>query len=502
MQLSAIYKLMGGDGEPTENFRALYKALRRSGARATEIQKGQKQYYYDQHDVTKPALRPDKMVFKPTGDKHPTTGEDVLQKTFEPPARIPFPFQQYIIKQKASFAAGSGVKLRPSDEQSQIFKDVYRNWYDVKADFFLRDIAKYQMIDTQVAVIFFGTYDAGKKKPLDRFSFEFMLVGPSIDGSLLEPFFDNYRRLVALGREYEDPETQKTVYELYIQADPNVSGSKPILLTYRNGIESGDVERKELPYHSIPIIYWEQDTPECDSVDVLIRDFEFGFSDFVTQMGYSADPILFGKGKVINLPAKGSAGKFIEGSEDSDLKYVTPDNATETRKLQFELMQKYIFSLSRSVLLDLDTMQSLSEVSGAALDRYLIDAYMEATDRQQGSWGLGIQRMVNWLVGAWKDLRNLPDDETTIDVSFTKYRVEDVKETVEMLLLANGGRPLISHEASVSEAGLADDPAVEFNRILEEEKARQELGIKGETNATTEAKTTNPSGSNAPQNTD
>lgn len=463
MQLSAIYKLMGGDGaDPV----TLYDTVRKA-TRIAAIRNGQKQYDYKKHDVAQPSKRPDRKSFVPSGKTDPVTGEDLLVEKFEAPARAPLPIQEYIIKQKASFAAGTGVKLRPSDEKSGIFKDVYRNWYDIKADFFLRDIAKHQMKDTQVAAIFFGEHD-GEARELDQFSFEFMLVGPSIDGSILEPVFDNRRKLVALGREYEDVETGQEIYDLYIERDKSVLGSKPILRRYRGkGKEHEDIE---LDYPKLPLVYWEQPEPECAPVDELIKEFEFGFNDFITQMGFTADPILFGRGRVLNLPAKGSAGKFIEGSEDADLKYVTPDNATESRELQFKLLQKYIFGFQRSVLLDLDTMQALSEVSGAALDRYLIDAYMEATDRQQGSWGLGVQRMVNWLVAAWKHVRDKENDPTTIDVSFTKYRVEDTKETVEMLLLANGQQPLISQEASISEAGLADDPAVEYARIQKEQE--------------------------------
>lgn len=465
MHISAIYKLMGGDGEPD----SLYNEIRNQ-ARKNLVKKGQEQFDYKQHDVTKPGLRPDKVSFEPTGEKDPVTGEDKLSPKYTPPARVPLPLQKYIIEQKASFTAGNGVNLRPSDENSEIFKDVYRNWYATKADFFLRTIAKWQMADTQVAVIFYGEPGA---EDLSQFKFKFMVTGPSEDGSLLEPFFDGYRNLTAMGREYKDPATENTIYDLYIDKDPEDPTSTPVLRRYTE--EGRSYEEIELPYPKLPVVYWEQNRPECDPVSGLIKELEFGFSDFLTQQGYSADPILFGKGRVLNLPAKGSAGKFVEGSEDSDLKFVTPDNATESRDLQFKLLMKYTMGLSRAVLLDSDTMQGLQEISGAALDRYLIDPYQSATDKQQGEWGIGVQRMVNWLLAAWKDVRGLKKDPTTIDVTFSKYRIEDMRETVEVMLLANGNKPLISHEASISEAGLADEPAEEFARIQLERQAEEEV---------------------------
>lgn len=466
MQISAIYKLMGGDGDPGDP-KALYNQARNM-ARKKAVADGEKQYDYDRHDVVSHAKRPDKPIFVPTGEKNPVTGEDLLKKDYAAPSRIPLAVQRYIIDQKASFAAGNGIKLRPSDENSPVFNDVYRNWYAVKADFYLRDIAKWQMADTQVAVIFYGEPDA---ESFDEFNYRFYLTGPSIDGAILEPQFDRYRRLTAMGREYTDPETGKTIYELYIAPNPDQPGSKPILRTYT---ESGSsYTDEELPYPKLNVVYWEQERPECDPVKELINRWENSFSDFDTQTSYSADPILFGKGRAISMPAKGAAGKFIEGSEDSDLKFVTPADATSSRELQFSLYQKYTFFLSRAVILDLDTMQGLGDLSGAAMDRLLTDPYLEALSKQHGSWGMGIQRMVNWMLAAWKDLRDVPTDKTTIDVAFTKYRVEDRRENVETLLLANGQQPLISQEASISEAGLADDPAVEFQRIKKEAQERQ-----------------------------
>ena len=453
---------MGGDGDPTK----LYNDVRAVNRRKA-IMDGDKQYDYKKHDVTKPAKRPSKKTFVPTGEKNPVTGEDVLRPEYVAPVRAPLPIQKYIIDQKASFAAGNGVRLRPSDEQSSVFLDVYRNWYACKADFYLRDIAKKLMADTQVAVIFYGEPGA---QSLDEFKFKFVVTSPSTDGAILEPVFDEYRNLVALGREHTDPDTNDTIYDLYIDRDPETPGSRPVRRRYING--GKNYEDMELPYPKLPVVYWEQDRPECDGTDELIKEFEFHNSDFLTQLGYSADPILFGKGRVINLPAKGSAGKFIEGSEDADLKFVTAPNATESRDLGFKMMHKYIFGLNRAVMLDPETMQSLRDPSGVAMQHFLIDVYQGAEDKQQGQYGLGVQRMVNWLTAAWKDLRDVNSDPTTIDVSFSKYRISDVRETVETLLLANGNQPLISHEASIAEAGMADEPAVEYERIRREAQER------------------------------
>src|SRR5690606_29550388 len=120
--------------------------------------------------------------------------------------------------------------------------------------------------------------------------------------------------------------------------------------------------------------------------------------------------------------AKGNAGKYMEGSADSDLKYVADETPVDGRAFQFRLMQKYIFGLNRSVFLDLETMKDLGDISGAALDRYLMDAYMEATNKQKGYLGIGVQRMVNWLLHTWRELAG-GDKMLRIYVQFNKYSI-------------------------------------------------------------------------------
>ena len=482
-QASAIYRLMGGNGQPIQ----INKLKGEDGieARKDLVHESLKQYEPSLHEVLNTAYRPDKVVFVPNGEKDPITGADQLTKKLVPPARVALPIQKYIIKQKASFARGNGVKLRTSDQTSKVFKWVYNNWYKNKTDYYLTDIFKHWAAETQVAVVFFADKkDVREGQKADdkasKVRLRFKILAPS-KGDYMQAYFDpETEELTGLLREYEDGDG-KTRYDLYLAANPDAEEehlrtSKPVLRKFSEAdIESGSYEEIELPYPKLPLVYWDKDTPECEDVHEAIKELETGFSDFLTQQGYTADPVLFVRGTALSMPAKGAAGKLLEGSVDADAKYLTPENATESRELQFELLQKYIFSLNRAVILDLDTMKNLSDVSGAALDRYLIDCYQEATDNQTGYWGLGVQRMVNVQLAFAKFLLGVEDDGTTIDVEFTKYRIDDVRETVEVLTMANGGKPLIDWESSVGAAGLADDPQTSYDKMQQEAQEAQEM---------------------------
>lgn len=454
MQLSALYQNMGGDGAD------LYKYVK-SQIRQVVISDAINQLVPENHKVADKGLRPDKIIFVPNGEVDPVTQQPVMVMDTAPVTRAPLAIQKYIISQKASFAVGNGIEMKPSDVESKVYQRVYDNWISNKTDFDLKEIAERMMGETQVAVIFYGEKGADT---LDDFKFKYKLVSP-LKGDTLYPFFDDDTDdLIAFGREYK--RGRKTIYDLYYVEETSglveirrFESKKPMLTD-----EGFEVVIKT-QYTKLPIIYWEQAEGECNDTVDIINELECGFSDFLTGLGYTADPILFAKGSVMDLPAKGSAGKFIESTDPSaDLKYVTPDNATEARELQFTMLQKYIFSLNRAVLLDLETLKGLGATSGAALERYLIDVYMEATGKQQGEWGKGVQRMVNWLTAAWTDLES-SSEKIRIDVKFTKYSMTDQFERVELAMKANGDKPVVDQETSIYMAGLVDDVAGTLEKI-------------------------------------
>lgn len=505
--ISAIYQLMGGDGVLVNETTGLYRTstnieLAKLKGESHEWRKALvyeaiRQYDPKLHKVLDKAFRRDKPTFIPTGEKDPITGADKLQLQMQEVARLPMGIQKYIIKQKASFARGNGVKLKPSDAESPVFKWVYKNWYENKTDNDLRDIFLKLKSETQCAVVYFADPESLRKakaaKDPNKLRLKHKILSP-LKGSYLYPYFDpETEALVALLREYKGVDGA-TLYDMYMEADPQNGRLKPVIRRFKETL-TGAYTQIELPYPKLPLVYWGDEYVECDDSKELIEEMEKSFSDFADQVGYSADPILFGRGRVLNLPAKGSAGKFIEGSDDADLKYVTPDNATEARELHFDMLQKWIFSLNRAVVLDIDTMKNLGDISGAALDRMLVDVYAEATDNQTGYYGKGIQRMVNVQIAVAKDILGLPNDETTVDAEMTKYRINDMRENVEVLLLANGNRPLIDHQESITLAGLADDPNVAYERIqkqIELQNKQTTQARQAQTAAQNPASQTNP----------
>lgn len=472
MNISSIFRLMGGDGVE------LYSSIRKE-SKPQQISKGSKQYDPKLHDVASKSKRPDKLVFKPNGSRDPVTGEDILVEDTESVSRVPVAFENYIIKQKAAFTAGSGVTLKPSKEGTKLFDLMSSNWYDNKTDFQLQDIFRQVMAYTEAAVIFYGERGAER---FEDFRYKFKIVSPE-KGDTLEPIFDeDTDDLIAFGREYQLSKENVTRYDLYVI---NESG-KVEIRRYENGSPLLNLTDHEgqptyiltTPYTKLPVVYWSQDAPECDITSEMIREFEWAFSDFCTQQSYSADPILFGKGSVLSLPPKGAPGKYIEGSADSELSFVTPDNATESRELQFRMLRDFIFGLNRAAYIDLETMKSIGDVSGRALKYFLIDAYMEASGKQKGYLGIGVQRMANWMLHEWRELAG-GERDLRVYVEFQQYEVDDQEGKVELAMRANGGLPVMTHKSSITLAGLEEDATEALEEIegqsMEGNGAREEV---------------------------
>jgi len=112
----------------------------------------------------------------------------------------------------------------------------------------------------------------------------------------------------------------------------------------------------------------------------------------------------------------------------------------------------------------METMKELGDVSGSALERYLMDAYMEASGKQQGYLGMGVQRMANWLTHTWRELIN-GDKSLRTYITFNKLSMTSEADRVELAMKANGGLPVMTHEASIRLAGMEEDSSKALQEI-------------------------------------
>jgi hypothetical protein len=279
------------------------------------------------------------------------------------------------------------------------------------------------------------------------------------------PVFDNDDDLIAFGIQYDRPEHKKRYFDLYL-ADWK--------MRFENG-GSGwvEVDVTELPYGKMPVIYYRVPQTIWDIVQLLIERLEKILSNFGDTNDYHASPTLFGEGKIQGFAKKGEQGKLIIGETGSKLQYVTWEGAPEAIKLEIETLEKFIYTCTQTPNIALDEMKGLGDVSGEAWDRIMIDANLKASDYQEGVYGEGIQRRVNFLKAAAARIPGLGITEslaaeTTINPVFTPFRVGDLKERITTAMAANGGAPVMSQSDSIAYVGMTQDVDKTLEAIREQ----------------------------------
>ena len=437
---SAIQQMNGGDGvafcsDNLDNYN-----------RQEAIREATKLYDINQHPIKDLAKKPDKQSVvlgkAKIVDGMPVQDPKTVIVKLE---RNPLDIANYIIEQKTTLVTGAGVGLDADDTDSKLYKKVKLNWDNAKLEYDIAPIFSTLKKETQVALILFGKKNG---------EFGYKIASPNRGDKMIPIFDEETEDFIGFQRTFESNSTEIT--HLYYK-DVN---ELPRLKVIKDNTEISD---DALLYHNLPIIYWEQPENECANVAELIYALEDGMNTFFDTARYFADPILVAIGKSLNLPMQSDSGKvFNVQDENGDMKFITPENPTEMRKLHFDMLEKYIFLLSHAVRLDAESLKGLgkSGLSGEAIERLMTDAYMYATNQQNSEFGKGVQRLVNWLT---KEHSTLTKDaeKMNIKAKFRKYSLRGEEERVRLYMTANGNLPLIGHEESIIQANLAKD--VDFN---------------------------------------
>lgn len=164
-------------------------------------------------------------------------------------------------------------------------------------------------------------------------------------------------------------------------------------------------------------------------------------------------------------PNGSNTGKVIEAEDgedgkEADLRYVTWDKAPEAIKLEIDTLTDLIYTITQTPNLSLKELRQLGDISGVAFDRMLIDAHLKAKDFQNGMYGEGIQRRLNFLLSAGIETQTGLEGARDMEIGaeFTLYRIDDINSRIETAMKANGGLPVMSQKESISFTQLSDDP--------------------------------------------
>lgn len=355
----------------------------------------EKQYNVRKHDVFDKGKRPDKQVTKPTGQKDPTTGDDIMTTVLEPVTRIGISLQKLIVERSVGFMLGNPIvpksRMRnESDASLKILEMVEKVFHDNKMEYKDMDIFRYLLSECEVAELwhfvekedYWGDLSKSKLCP------KLHILAPSL-GYELYPTFGADGDMVAFSVGYKTKDGSKNIEHFDVYTPEK-------LYKYKKVDAWALDDTKDSP-GKIAIVYHKINQPDWWDIQSEIDRLENLVSNHGDTNDYNGSPILFFKGSITGFASKGERGKVLTGSDNTDAKYLEWSSAPESINLEHGNLRQSIFELTQTPDISFESVKSMGTLSGIALKLMFIDAHLKAT-KNWGIYGIGVQRRINIIL--------------------------------------------------------------------------------------------------------
>jgi SPP1 family phage portal protein len=446
-----------------------------------EVETFEAQLNPEEHDINDRVKRPDKKVKvdKPedTGTVIQVTsgGETAENTRTEKVARIALALQKLIVKRAVAFTFGNPVGLNSEPEEGSkeedVLKAVKRVLFDTKSRTLNRKIARNIFSCTEAAERWYPV-----EKPNNNYGFpsnyklRVAIFSPLL-GDKLYPYFDETGDMVAFSREFtrkDNAGVKFTYFETYTEQ------LHQMWITTNNQWEVVEGYPKVNTIGKIPVIYGRQPAVEWEDVQGLIDRLEKLLSNFADTNDYHASPKIVVKGTVLGFAKKGESGGILElEGDDADAKYLSWQHAPESVKLEIETLLRMIYTITQTPDISFEAVKGLGAISGIALKLLFLDAHLKVQDKME-IFDDYLQRRLS-IVQAYLSEMNKKDSEfkaacqsLTIEPEIVPFMIEDEKAKVDLLVAANGGKPVASQKTTVQQLGWVNDTEAEYEQIQEE----------------------------------
>lgn len=431
-----------------------------------------KQYHVQSHEVFSRTKRQDKLV-KAKDDKGVENMKIISVN------RIGVAIQKKIVNTSVSFLFGNPVSVSANTEndgQVAILAALKKVFSKNRIDTFNRAAAKDLFRSCEIAEIWF-TIKEKEKNTYYGFPSDWRIkvkLASNWLGDELYPLFDENQEMIAFGRRYTENNDQ--VFEIY-------TSDEIVRMKKTNDSTDWKQDAKiENQFKKIPVNYAVQENVEWADVESSICRLEMVMSNFADTNDYHASPKIFIKGKLEGFSQKGETGSILQGGIDSDMKYVTWENAPHSVKTEIENLYEIIYSMTQTPNLSFENLKKLSigNVSGKTLEFLFLDSQLKVMEKREifdayldrrNSIVLSILTSIN---PAFKK----EVDNMEIQASIVPFTILDKAAELEFLQKANGGKKVLSQKSSVLLANITSDPEEEYELILAEEKEEAEAAAK------------------------
>lgn len=396
---------------------------------------------------------------------------------FEPVWKLPIPYQVYINEIALVFLYGRPVKWsqqsKGTDQAFQKFQEVLeRTHFDSK----LRQCKRIAGSETESAMLFRVFRDAN-----DNPDIQIRVLAKS-KGDEIYTRWDQYENLISVAWGYNVREAENSIVYHFDIYTPNI-----IYRCTRKSIGWEVIEETNF-IGKIPIILFQQNK-EWEGVEPLIYREELIGSRSADTNDYFADPIAIMAADLIkNMPEKKEAAKLLVTNDaagvDKAARYLTWDSAPESKKQEIEWLQNHILSKSFTPNISLDTLKSLSNLSGKALRTVMMLADIKAAKHKEVHDELlsRTSSLITSIIGNVLDAHLKSECENLkVGHEFQEPFGEDIADALDNIIKSLDGG-IMSAESGVELNPLVKDKKLEMERLKseEEERAQKQQAIFGD----------------------
>lgn len=277
-------------------------------------------------------------------------------------------------------------------------------------------------------------------------------------GDELYPLFDEYGDMIAMSVGYTRKIGKKSVafFDAYT-ADKHIKYSN-------EGGDWAEVENEDITVGKIPCIYIYRPTPIWEDTSKTVYEIEWALSRNGNYLRKNSKPlfVVFADEEVRYNQEGNEKKEFksvLQYPKGSTANYVTWQQAVENLKFYINELRSQFFTQLQLPDWSYEKM-SQQALSGESRKQLFIDAQMKVHD-ESGRLLEGFDREINvvkaFLKTALPESYQADIDALRIETKITPFSVTDTKETVDMLMVANGGMPIMSQRESIEEFGHSKD---------------------------------------------
>lgn len=394
----------------------------------------------------------------------------------EPVWKLPIPYPVYINEIALVFLYGRPVKWTQvsegTDEAFAKYLDVIkRTRFNSK----IRQCKRMAGAETESAMLFRVFKDEDGNPDVQ------IRVLAKSKGDEIYTRFDQYENLVSFAWGYYTKEKgDKIVYNFDIYTKDVIYRCQKQSLGWEVNEESNFIGK-------IPVLLFQQEK-EWHGVEHLIYREEAIASRTADTNDYFADPIAIMSAEIIkNMPEKKEAAKLLVTNDkdgvDKAARYLTWDNAPQSKKDEIEWLQDQILSKTFTPKIGLDTLKSLSALSGKALRTVMLLADIKAARRKETHDELldRAASLITAIIGNVLDVSlHSQCENLRVAHEFQEPFGEDVADSIENIIKSIDGG-IMSTETGVELNPLVKDSHRENERLAKEkdEASKQQNNLWG-----------------------